>query len=130
MAIKWAYSLNAWDNEENSVRKDRNERTFKVIAAAGFKGIEMQIGSGRWKPLGRPLIISQIYGGTKEYDTYLKNLGIEQIVAWDYDPEMTSSEENVLRRDPSDPNQHDGIVTALEQFAEFFGRSWVKSASC
>ncbi|MBR0352798.1 MAG: TIM barrel protein [Oscillospiraceae bacterium] len=121
MAIKWAYSLNAWDNEENSVRKDRNERTFKVIAAAGFKGIEMQIGSGRWKPLGRPLIISQIYGGTKEFDTYLKDLGIEQIVAWDYDPGMMSGEENVFGRDPSEPAQHEGIVAALEQFAAFLG---------
>ena len=122
MAIKWGYSLNAWDHEENSVRKDRNERTFKVISAGGFKGVELQVGSGRWKPLGRPLIISQIYGSRDEFDAYLKGLGIEQIITWDYDPGAMAQEEDCMGRDPSDPAQHDGIVAAVEQYVEFLSK--------
>ena len=118
MAIQWGYSLSAWTHEENSVRRDRNERSFKVMSAAGFRGVELQIGSGRWKPLGRPLIISQIYGGVKEFDEYLKSLGIEQIVSWDYDPGAPSFEEDSFGRDPSDPAQHEAICASLVPFIE------------
>ncbi|MCQ2558741.1 MAG: sugar phosphate isomerase/epimerase [Oscillospiraceae bacterium] len=126
MAIKWGYSMNAWTHEENSVRKDRNERTFKVMSAGKFKGVELQVGSGRWNPLGRPLIISQIYGSREEFDAYLKGLGIEQIITWDYNPGMMCGEEGVMGRNPSDPAQHEGIVAAVEQFVEFLSKVGAK----
>ena len=86
MAIKWGYSLNCWHHQSNSVRKDVNERNFKVCSVAGFKGVEMQIGAGRWSPLGFPTIIGQIYGGAKEYKEYLEGLGITDVVGWDCNP--------------------------------------------
>ena len=119
MAICWGYSLNAWNNLVNSVRKDVNERTFKVLSAGGFEGVELQVGTGRMKPLGRPAIIGQVYGGAKEFDAYLKELGIKQIIAWDYDASAPAGEENCRGRDATDPAQHEGIVQALVPFVEF-----------
>ena len=127
MAIKWGYSLNAWTHEENSVRKERNERTFKVLSICGFKGIELQVGSGRWKPLGRPSIIETIYGSTEEFDAYLKSLGIEQIVAWNYDPGNMSFEEDSFGHDPADAGQSDQIVQAAEKYAVFLEKTGGKA---
>ncbi|MBR0352806.1 MAG: TIM barrel protein [Oscillospiraceae bacterium] len=119
MAMKWAYSINAWNITANSARKQHNERNFKTIVAGGLDCIQMKIATYRMKPLGRPLIISQVYGGVKEFDEYLKNIGIKQIAGWDYDPTAPYAEENCDGRDPTDPAQHEGIVDALVQFAEF-----------
>lgn len=120
MSIQWGYSLSAWDHEENSVRKDRNERTFKTISAAGFTGVELIVGSGRWCPLGRPSIIQNIYGDADDFDRYLKKtVAIDQLITWDYDPGAMAAEEDSAGRDPSDPAQHSGIVDATEKYVAF-----------
>lgn len=120
MSVKWGYSLNAWDHEENSVRKDRNERTFKTISAAGFTGVELIVGSGRWCPLGRPGNIKYIYGDADDFNRYLKKtVAIDQLITWDYDPGAIAVEEDTLGRDPGDPAQHDGIVEATEKYVAF-----------
>ena len=120
MSIQWGYSLSAWDHEENSVRKDRNERTFKTISAAGFTGVELIVGSGRWCPLGRPSNIKYIYGDADDFDRYLKKtVAIDQLITWDYDPGAMSAEEDTAGRDPSDPSQHSGIVEATEKYVAF-----------
>jgi inosose dehydratase len=120
MSIQWGYSLNAWDHEENSVRKDRNERTLKTISAAGFTGVELIVGSGRWCPLGRPGNIKFIYGEADDFDRYLKKtVAIDHLITWDYDPGAMSAEEDTAGRDPSDPAQHSGIVDAAEKYVAF-----------
>lgn len=117
MSIQWAYSLNCWTHQSNSVRKDVNERNFKVCSVAGFKGIEMQIGAGRWKPLGFPEIIGQIYGGAEEYKKYLEGLGITDVVGWDCDPGTLKGYAGGY--DPFDPAEHDAIAEAVIPYVEF-----------
>jgi len=118
MAIKWAYSLNCWTHQSNSVRKDINERNFKVCSIAGFKGVEMQIRAGRWAPLGAPKIIGQIYGGANEYKEYLAGLGITDIVGWDCDrstlgPMHTGGFNTTVAEDA------EKLAAAVEPYAEF-----------
>ncbi|MDO4190012.1 MAG: hypothetical protein Q4D29_13595, partial [Lachnospiraceae bacterium] len=126
MALRWGYSLNCWTHCTNSVRKDNNERNIKVCAAGGFEGIEMQIGFGRWKPLGRPDIIKQIYGEPEIFKKYLENLGIKDIVAWDYDAAMFDFMSPGTRGyEPSCASDTDEIVSILKEFAEF-----MKVCSC
>lgn len=123
MSIKWGYSLSAWNHEENSVRKDRNERTFKTISAAGFTGVELLVGSGRWCPLGRPSNIQYIYGDADDFNRYLhKNVNIDQLITWDYDPGAMAAEEDTMGRDPSDPAQHGDITEAVKPYVEFLAQ--------
>ena len=117
MSIKWGYSLNCWTHQSNSVRKDSNERNFKVCSVAGFRGVEMQIGAGRWKPLGFPEIIGQIYGGPEEYIKYLNGLGITDVVGWDCDPGKLKGFAGGY--DPSDPADHDKIIKAVLPYVDF-----------
>jgi inosose dehydratase len=120
MSIQWGYSLSAWDHEENSVRKDRNERTFKTISAAGFTGVELIVGSGRWCPLGRPSNIQYIYGDADDFNRYLKKtVAIDHLITWDYDPGAMAAEEDSSGRNPSDLAQHSGIVDATEKYVAF-----------
>ena len=118
MAVRYGYSLNAWNTLANSVRKETNERTFKVLSAGGYEGVELQIKTGRFCPFGRPAMMKAVYGGIAEFDAYLKNLGIRQVVAWDYNAGAACGEEDTPGRNPSDPAQHEDIVNALVPFAE------------
>ena len=120
MTIKWGYSLNCWTHQSNSVRKDSNERNFKVCSVAGFKGVEMQIGAGRWKPLGFPEIIGQIYGGPEEYIKYLNGLGITDVVGWDCDPGALRGYAGGY--DPSQPADQDKIAEAVVPYVEFLNK--------
>lgn len=123
MSIKWGYSMSAWNHEENSVRKERNERTFKTISAAGFTGVEFQVGSGRWCPLGRPSIMKYIYGDADDFNRYLhKAVNIDQLITWDYDPGAVAAEEDTMGRNPSDTAQHEGIVEAARQYVEYLAQ--------
>ena len=128
MSIKWGYSLNCWTHQSNSVRKDVNERNFKVCSVAGFKGVEMQIGAGRWKPLGFPEIIGQIYGGPEEYTRYLNGLGITDVVGWDCDPCALKGFAGGY--DPSVPDDHEAIAKAVVPYVDFLKKAGSKYLIC
>ena len=54
--IRWSYAINQFRPHQfdKFVRRDDQERAFKVLSALGFRYLELQASSGRWQPLGRP----------------------------------------------------------------------------
>ena len=118
MAIKWGYSLNCWTHQSNSIRKDTNERNFKVCAMGKYQGVEMQIRAGRWAPLGFPKIIGQVYGGAKEYKEYLEGLGITDVIGWDCNP-GTLGPMHTGGFDTTNESCWDALGEALVPYCEF-----------
>ena len=54
-AIRWAYAINQWKPQfDDFVRREQHERALKTISIAGFEGVELNAGTGRWEPLGNP----------------------------------------------------------------------------
>ena len=53
--IRWAYAINQWKPQfDDFVRREQHERALKTISIAGFEGVELTAGTGRWEPLGNP----------------------------------------------------------------------------
>ena len=56
MSIKWGYAINQWKPQfDDFVRRRDHERALKTISIAGFAGVELTAGTGRWEPLGNPV---------------------------------------------------------------------------
>ena len=54
-AIRWGYAINQWKPQfDDFVRREQHERALKTISVAGFEGVELSAGTGRWEPLGNP----------------------------------------------------------------------------
>lgn len=114
--IKWGYAMNQWNR---IVRRNQQERAFKVLSVCGFRGVELEIDSGRYAALGRPEITELNYGSVKSFADILKSWGIDQVVSYFYDPERPSIEEGSPGRCSSNPSDHEGIVESARTFAEF-----------
>ena len=53
--IRFAYAINQWKPQfDDFVRREQHERALKTISIAGFEGVELTAGTGRWEPLGNP----------------------------------------------------------------------------
>ena len=123
MSIKWGYSFAGFQGMHVGIKKEHNERTFKTVAACGYDGVELLVGTGRTSPLGRPSMIDIVYGGAEEFRDYLKELKAGTVIAWDYDPGAPCGEESCKTgRDTTDPVQHQSIADALEPFAAYLQR--------
>lgn len=131
MSIKWGYSFTGFQGMHVGIKKEHNERNFKTVAACGYDGVELQVGTGRMSPLGRPSMIDTVYGGAEEFRTYLEKLKAGPVIAWDYDPGAPCGEESCKTgRDATDPAQHQGIAEALEPFAAYLQKLGGKYIPC
>ena len=130
MSIQYGYSFTGFQGMSVGIKKEKNERNFKTVAACGFDAVELQVGTGRMSPLGRPSMIDIVYGGAEEFKNYLADLKVKAVIAWDYDPGAACGEENTNGRDPSDPAQHQGVVDALRPFAEYLPKLGGKYIPC
>ena len=116
--IKWGYAMNQWQ-WNNLVRRTQQERAFKVLSICGFSGVELEIGTGRFAPLGRPELTELNYGSVRSFVDIINSWGIDQVVSYFYDPGRSSIEEGSPGRCSSDPAEHEGIVESARPFAEF-----------
>lgn len=131
MSIKWGYSFAGFQGMHVGIKKEHNERNFKTVAACGYDGVELLVGTGRTSPLGRPSMIDIVYGGAEEFRDYLKELKAGTVIAWDYDPGAPCGEESCKTgRDTTDPVQHQSIADALEPFAAYLQRLGGKYIPC
>jgi inosose dehydratase len=49
MSIRWGYAINQWKPQfDDFVRREQHERALKTISIAGFEGVELTAGTGRW----------------------------------------------------------------------------------
>jgi len=114
------YAINQWKpNFDDFARTGQHVRALKVIAACGFTGVELRAGSGRWDPLGRPASIAANYGSAAAFTGLLRQLGIEAVCSWYFDPGEPIGEELSPGRSVLDPGDHKAISESVQPFAEF-----------
>jgi len=110
--IKWGYAINQWiPTSEHLTRREEQERAFKVMSVCGFRGVELNLGFGRWKPLGSPDQIELNLGSVKKFLDFLNSCGIDQVASYFF---------GVGRdHDPSNPTDHEKIFETAVPFAKF-----------
>ncbi|WP_373987221.1 sugar phosphate isomerase/epimerase family protein [Duganella sp. BuS-21] len=117
--IKWAYGVNQWKAGFTSfARLEEIERAFKVTAACGFDAVELNAGSGRWDPIGRPENIAINYGSAAHFRLKLKDLGIHHVSSTFFDPTLMSFEELHFGLMSTQPADHARIVAQARIHAQ------------
>jgi inosose dehydratase len=118
------YAINQWKpNFDDFTRTEQHIRAFKVLVACGFTGVELQAGTGRWDPLGRPASIAANYGSTAGFVGLLADLGIEAVTGWFFDPGAPIDEELSHGRSILDPGHHDAIARTARELAAFLAEA-------
>lgn len=119
-ALRWAYALNCWKpGFMGFARREEHERAFKVTSAAGFRAIELNAGSGRWEPLGRPENVATNYGSAQKFLLQLNDWGIDRVASTFWDPGQMSFEDLHHGLLPSNPKDHAQIVATVQLHAAF-----------
>jgi len=114
------YAISQWKpNFDDFTRREQHVRALKVIAACGFTGVELRAGSGRWDPLGRPASIAANYGSAAAFTGLLRQIGIEAVCSWYFDPGEPIGEELSHGRSVLEPGDHRAITESVLPFAEF-----------
>lgn len=117
--IKWGYGVNQWKAGFTSfARLEEIERALKVTAACGFDAVELNAGSGRWDPIGRPENIAINYGSATHFRLKLKELGINRVSSTFFDPTLMSFEELHFGLMSTQPADHARIVAQARVHAE------------
>jgi inosose dehydratase len=117
--IKWGYGVNQWKAGFTSfARLEEIERALKVTAACGFDAVELNAGSGRWDPIGRPENIAINYGSATHFRLKLKDLGINRVSSTFFDPTVMSFEELHFGLMSTQAADHARIVAQAKVHAE------------
>lgn len=117
--IKWGYGVNQWKAGFTSfARLEEIEKALKVTAACGFDAVELNAGSGRWDPIGRPENVAINYGSAAHFRLKLKDLGINHIASTFFDPTVMSFEELHFGLMSTQPGDHARIVAQARIHAE------------
>ncbi len=117
--IKWGYGVNQWKAGFTSfARLEEIERALKVTAACGFDAVELNAGSGRWDPIGRPENIAINYGSAAHFKLKLRDLGINRVASTFFDPTVMSFEELHFGLMSTQPADHARIVAQARIHAE------------
>ncbi len=118
--VRLGYAISQWKpNFDDFTRREQHVRALKVIAACGFTGVELRGGSGRWDPLGRPASIAANYGSAAAFTDLLRQIGIEAVCSWYFDPGEPIGEELCHGRTVLETGDHGAITESVKPLAEF-----------
>jgi inosose dehydratase len=91
--IKWGYAINQWKPQfDDFVRREQHERALKTISIAGFDGVELTAGTGRWEPLGNPHQLAANFGSLAGFKEFLAGCAVDAVSSWYWDPQERSME--------------------------------------
>jgi inosose dehydratase len=91
--IRWAYAINQWKPQfDDFVRREAHERALKTISIAGFEGVELNAGTGRWEPLGNPVQLAANFGSVVGFAEFVRSCALETVSSWAWDPAERSME--------------------------------------
>ena len=91
--IRWAYAINQWKPQfDDFVRREQHERALKTMSIAGFEGVELTAGTGRWEPLGNPQQLAANFGSVAGFREFLRSCAIDAVSSWYWDPAERSME--------------------------------------
>jgi inosose dehydratase len=91
--IRWGYAINQWKPQfDDFVRREQHERALKTISVAGFEGVELTAGTGRWEPLGNPQQLAANFGSLSGFREFLSGCAVDAVSSWFWDPQERSME--------------------------------------
>ena len=92
--IRWSCAINHYKPQfDDFVRREDHERALKTMSIAGFEGVELTTGSGRWEPLGNPIQVTANFGSLRGFRTFLDDCGIGAVSSWFLDPHQRVMED-------------------------------------
>lgn len=91
--IKWGYAINQWKPQfDDFVRREQHERALKTMSVAGFSGVELSSGTGRWEPLGNPQQIVANFGSLAAFRDFLSDCALDAVSSWFWNSQERSME--------------------------------------
>ena len=118
-AIRWGYAINQWKPQfDDFVRREQHERALKTISIAGFEGVELTAGTGRWEPLGNPHQIAANFGSLSGFREFLAACGVPAVSSFCYDPQQRSMEHLTGSLSPLAEPDVPAVVAQAEWYAD------------
>jgi inosose dehydratase len=115
--IRWGYAINQWKPQfDDFVRREQHERALKTISVAGFDGVELNAGTGRWEPLGNPQQLAANFGSMAGFREFLADCAIDAVSSWAWDPNERSMEHLT---GPLSPLAEDDVPAIVERAREY-----------
>ena len=116
--IKWAYALNQWKPQfDDFVRREDHARALKTISIAGFTGVELPCGTGRWEPMGNPDQLIANFGSLAGFQAFLTDCAVDSVSSWYFDPLQRSMEDLTPSLSPLVAADRDAIVERTRSYA-------------
>ena len=116
--IRWSYAINQYKPQfDDFVRREDHERALKTMSIAGFEGVELTTGSGRWEPLGNPIQLEANFGSLRGFRTFLDDCGIGAVSSWFFDPHQRSMEDLTPALSPLVAADQAGIAARAQWYA-------------
>jgi inosose dehydratase len=116
--IRWGYAIDQWKPQfDDFVRRRDHERALKTIAIAGFTGVQLNSGSGRWQPLGNPHQLEANFGSLAAFADFVRSCALDGVAAWVLDPTQGFHEDLSHGVDPRNPEHQQEVVAKAMWFA-------------
>ena len=116
--IKWSYAINQYKPQfDDFVRREDHERALKTISIAGFEGVELTTGTGRWEPMGNPTQVAANFGSLSGFRTFLDDCKISAVSSWFFDPHQRVMEDLTPALSPFVAADQAGIVERAQWYA-------------
>jgi inosose dehydratase len=117
--IRWAYAINQWKPQfDDFVRREQHERALKTISIAGFEGVQLTAGTGRWEPLGNPQQLAANFGSVAGFGEFVRECALAAVSSWFWDPHERSMEHLT---GPLSPLSADDVPVLVERARWFAG---------
>ena len=119
MSVRWGYALDQWKPQfDDFVRRRDHERALKTMSIAGFHGVQLSSGTGRWEPFGNPDQVRANFGSVTGLERFARDCALHGVVAWSVDLGAAFHEDLVGTADPRRPDDHDTLLRRAAWFAD------------
>lgn len=117
-SIRWSCAINQYKPQfDDFVRREDHERALKTMSIAGFEGVELTTGSGRWEPMGNPTQLAANFGSLSGFRAFLDDCKIAAVSSWFFDPHQRVMEDLTPALSPLVAADHAGIVERAQWYA-------------
>ncbi|WP_051276825.1 sugar phosphate isomerase/epimerase [Marmoricola sp. URHB0036] len=123
MSIRFGYAINQWKPQfDDFVRREQHERALKTISIAGFEGVELSTGTGRWEPLGNPQQLAANFGSVDGFREFLDECAVSSVSSWFWNSQERSSEFLTGPLSPMEEADRPVMVERAAWYAEALAR--------
>jgi inosose dehydratase len=119
MSIRWGYALDQWKPQfDDFVRRREHERAMKTLAVAGFSGVQVSSGTGRWEPLGNPDQMAANFGSVRGFASFAHDCALDGLAAYAVDLGAPFHEDLQGSADPRQAADHGILLARAMWFAD------------